>query len=190
MKRSALTLSFPLGALGVVGVVMMAIVAVASAANAATVTVDFFDGGDGFHSQLPADPVSTAPGATLGEQRRASFEAAAAEWGARLISNVEIVVEADMVPLSCNSGSALLGSAGPETVETGWAPGAGGNAPEFPATWYHSALANKIANTDLAPGRSDVGATFNSALDDNDSCLNGTNWFYSIAPAPSPPGSR
>ena len=98
----------------------------ASPAGAATVVVDFFNGGDGFSSALPADPVSPAPGATLGEQRRASFEAAAAEWGLRLMSNVPIEVAAEMVSLSCNSSSALLGAAGPTTVEASWSPGPGG----------------------------------------------------------------
>lgn len=178
MKRPRLTLALWLALL--VGV---------SSAQAATIVVDFFDGGDGFHSGLPADPLSTAPGATLGEQRRASFEAAAAQWGARLTSNVTIVVEADMVPLTCNGASALLGAAGPTTIVTDWMPGPGGSPPAFAATWYPLALANRLANVDLVSENADVGATFNSDLDDNDACLTGTNWYYSLDSDPGPPGT-
>jgi hypothetical protein len=43
---------------------------------------------DGFNSVDPPDMLSPAPGATLGAQRRASFEAAVNKWGANLTSGV------------------------------------------------------------------------------------------------------
>ena len=173
----------------VAGVAMVVAVLAARTADAATITVSYSTSVfDGFNSTDPPDPVSPAAGATLGEQRRASFEAAAADWGARLASNVTIEVDAAMVAMSCNSFSAVLGAAGPNFVEADWMPGAGGSPAPFAATWYPNALANKIANTDLTAGR-EIGATFNRSLDDNDDCLTGTNWFYAEGPEAGPVGT-
>ena len=47
----------------------------------------------------------------------------------------------------------------------------------LPNTWYHVALANALAGYDLRPTSDDIGATFNSAIDNNDSCLSGMNWY-------------
>jgi hypothetical protein len=78
---------------------------------------------------------------------------------------VPIQIQAAFNPLSCNSTSAVLGSAGPRFVEEN-APGA-----EFPNYWYHEALANKEAGVDLTPpgnppgdNGSDINAQFNSNL--------------------------
>jgi len=146
------------------------------AAIAATVTVVYVTPGDGFDSAEPPDPASPAPGATLGEQRRNSFEAAANFWGSNLSSDVPIVVNAQMTPLFCSEFSATLGSAGAVTAARDFP-----NAPQT-GTWYHIGLANKIAGFDLAPGNSDIGATFNSEIDNNDACLVGTNWYYDVIP--------
>ena len=63
-------------------------------------------------------------------------------------------------------------------------PGAG-----FPLTWYPTALANKLANTDLIPGASgtnadDIHAQFNSNLGgtnpDGTPCLTGFGWYYGL----------
>jgi len=150
------------------------LVMTAPAAIAATVTVVYVTPGDGFDSVAAADPVSPAPGATLGAQRKASFEAAANFWGFQLTSNIPIIVDAQMISLFCNAGSAVLGSAGATTAVRDWAgvPLAG--------TWYHIGLGNKIANVDFAPALSDVGASFNSDIDNNNSCLFGTNWYYDV----------
>ena len=152
------------------------LVMTAPAAIAATVTVVYVVPGDGFDSAAAADPASPAPGATLGAQRKASFEAAANFWGLNLTSNVPILVDAQMTPLFCNAGGAVLGSAGAITAVRDHA--------SFPlaSTWYHIGLGNKIADVDLAPAISDVGATFNSDIDNNDSCLFGTNWYYDVVP--------
>lgn len=157
-------------------------------AQAATINVIYLDPSDGFHSVLAPDPASPAPGASLGAQRRASFEAAAADWANRLASNVPIDVEAEMVPLSCSSFQAVLGAAGTNFVEANWSPGPGGISPPFVDTWYHSALAEKIANVDLSGG-ADIGSIFNSRIDDNDDCLTGTNWYYALGPGGAPLGT-
>lgn len=148
----------------------------APSAIAATVNVVYAVPGDGFDSVATADPVSPAPGATLGAQRKASFEAAANFWGANLTSNVPIIVDAQMTPLSCSTFSAILGSAGATSFVRDYP-----NAPLI-GTWYHFGLANKIANFDLFPASTDVGATFNSDIDNNDNCLIGTNWYYDVVP--------
>ena len=157
-------------------------------AGAATVTVRYPTSGDGFSSSAPRDAASPAPGTTLGEQRRASFQAAADEWARRLTSNVVITIDAEMLALSCNSLGAVLGAAGPSTVSMNWDGAAGGDAAPFADTWFHAALANKIANTDLDPA-SDIGATFNRSIDNNDGCLAGINWHYGIDTSPAPPGT-
>jgi hypothetical protein len=162
-------------------VAALLLVTAAPAAIAATVTVVYVSPGDGFDSAAAADPNSPAPGATLGAQRKASFEAAANFWGANLTSNVPIVVGAQMTPLFCTAGSAVLGSAGPESVIRDFT-----NTPRA-ATWFHIALANKIANVDHDPPDPDIGASFNSDIDNNNACLSGVNWYYDVVPgAPLP----
>ncbi len=158
----------------------------ATEVGAATIVVNYPDANDGFHSTEPPNPVSPAPGANLGEQRRASFEAAAADWAARLQSDVPIVVDAEMQALSCSAFQAVLGAAGPRFIHANWSPGSGGSAPPFPDTLYHGALAGKIANSDLSSG-AEIAATFNSRIDNNDNCLKGVNWFYAEGPEPAPP---
>jgi hypothetical protein len=148
----------------------------APSAIAATVNVVYVVPGDGFDSLAAPHASSPAPGATLGAQRKASFEAAANFWGLNLTSDVAILVDAQMTPLSCSAFSATLGSAGATSFLRDWS-----NAP-LASTWYHFGLANKIAGIDLFPTTSDVGATFNSNIDNNNNCLNATNWYYDVVP--------
>ncbi|MBT8054174.1 MAG: hypothetical protein KJN69_09785 [Gammaproteobacteria bacterium] len=160
---------------------ILLVLTIAPAAMAATVTVNYVVPGDGFDSTNPPDPASPAPGATLGAQRRASFEAAANFWGANLTSNVPIIVDARMTPLFCDQFSATLGSAGAINIVRDFP-----NAP-LANTWYHVGLGNKLANVDLITTNSDVRATFNSDIDNNNNCLTGTNWYYDVVPG-SPGG--
>lgn len=182
--RPACTVTMP----GAVAGGFAVAICLATTVHAATVTVRYPVPGDGFSSNAPADPSSPAPGNTLGAQRRATFEAAAEEWGSRLDSDVPIRIDAEMVALSCNAGGAILGAAGPLTVSMNWEAGRGGSAPAFADTWYHAALANKIANLDL-DASSDVIATFNSSIDNNNACLSGVNWYYATTIGPAPPGT-
>jgi hypothetical protein len=110
--------------------------------------------GVGFNDPTPAAPVGGNPGTTLGQQRLIAFQHAAAIWGARLDSSVEIRIRAQFVPL----GAGVLGSAGPISVARNF-PGA-----LLPNTWYHIALANKLAGVDLVPTLEDITASFSSTF--------------------------
>ncbi len=154
-------------------------IAVAGSAGAATVTIVNLDGfNEGFNDTTSAAPVGGNTGTTLGEQRLQVFEYAAALWGERLDSDVEIRVGANFDPLFCNSSSAVLGSAGPETVHRDFA-----GAP-LSFTWYVQALANSHAGADLAPGSDDVGATFNSTI--GTTCSFPLTWYHGLDG--NPPG--
>jgi hypothetical protein len=140
---------------------------------AATITIVNLDGpGEGFNDPTPWTPTGGNPATTLGEARLNAFQFGADIWGNFLISDVEIFVDANFDPLFCNASSATLGSAGPNFVIRDF-PGA-----PVAATWYVQALANSLFGSDLIPGASDIDATFNSDIDNNDSCLSGTNWYY------------
>lgn len=145
-----------------------------SPAYATQIVIANMDGaGEGFNDPTAAAPVGGNPGTTLGEQRLIVFQQAAKMWEAIIGSNITITVEAQFDPLTCNSGSAVLGSAGALTVHRSFA-----NAP-FSNTWYPQALANSLANSDLSTN-ADISATFNSNIDNNNNCLNNTNWYYGI----------
>jgi len=149
---------------------------------AATIIVVNNDGpGEGFNDPTPAAPVGGNTGTTIGAQRLIAFQRAAEIWGATLDSPVTIIVRAAFDPLAAN----VLGSAGPTAVFSdfpglgpGFYPGA-----EFPATWYVSALADKLSGVDLAelegaPAFPDISARFSSnfnfylGLDNNHGALN------------------
>jgi hypothetical protein len=142
--------------------------------HAATFTIVNTDApGEGFNDPTAAVPVGGNTGTTLGEQRLIVFQTAAAIWGSILPSSVEIRVQASFDPLSCSAGGGVLGSAGPIAVESDFA-----GAP-LSATWYHIALANKLAGVDLDPG-DDIRARFNSSIDNNNNCLANTDWYYGL----------
>src|SRR5262245_487356 len=111
--------------------------------GSATLTVVNVDGpNEGFNDPTPAKPVGQNKGKTVGEQRLNAFQFAADIWGATLDSNVEIRIQASFDALSCTANAAVLGSAGTIQIVSDF-PGA-----EFPDTWYHTALANKLAGVD------------------------------------------
>lgn len=155
-----------------------------AAVQAATLTIVIGDGaGEGFNDPTPRAPVTGNPGVTLGAQRLNVFQAATAVWSRALRSNVTIPVFSQFNALFCDPGSAVLGSAGPDTVFRDFA-----GAP-VAATWYTVALANSIVGSDLDPGSPDIGATFNSSLDlGNPGCLGGISWSYVIG-GPPPAGT-
>lgn len=155
-------------------VVVLGLASLAPPAGAATITIVNNDGaGEGFNDPTVVAPVGGNPGTTRGAQRLFVFQTAANIWGSILPSAVEIRVTANFNPLSCDATSAVLGSAG-----------AAANLSDFPGaevanTWYPSALANRLAGTDLIVGTNDITAQFNSTLD-NGSCLGGSTWYYGI----------
>lgn len=108
--------------------------------------------GVGFNDPTPVAPVGGNAGTTLGQQRLIAFQHAAEIWGARLDSNVPIRIRAQFTPL----GPGVLGSAGAVSVARDFP-----NAP-LAGTWYHIALANKLAGVDLLPATDDINANFST----------------------------
>lgn len=138
--------------------------------------------GVGFNDPTPKAPLGGNPGTTVGEQRLIAFQHAANIWGATLDSNVEVRVFARFISQTCTATSAVLGSAGTAFIfrdyegdTVGLFPG-----PEFTSTWYHSALADKRAGTDLNPGGNDINANFNANLNGNPACLGGRGWYLGL----------
>jgi hypothetical protein len=143
---------------------------------ASIVIVNINAPGVGFNDPTPAAPVGGNPGTTIGQQRLNAFQFAANVWGSTLTSPVTIYIQASFTPLACTATAATLGSAGTIQVFANF-PGR-----EYDNTWYHVALANKLAGADLAPGPNnttadDIVARFNSNLG-NPGCLTGTFWYY------------
>jgi hypothetical protein len=131
--------------------------------------------GIGFNDPTPVAPVGGNAGTTLGQQRLIAFQHAADIWGATLASNVPIRIGASFVPLSCTENSAVLGSAGANEIWSDFP-----NAPRQ-ATWYPSALASKLAGTDVAtPGEPHIVARFNSRLGLFPDCLPGPGFYLGL----------
>ena len=159
IKLSLLILAFVIIALAASNVL---------AGPAQIVIVNINAPGVGFNDPTPAAPVGGNSGTTLGQQRLIAFEHAAQIWGARLDSNVPIRIRAQFTSL----GTGVLGSAGPVQVFRDFP-----NAP-LAGTWYHVALANKLAGIDLSPASDDINANFSTnfnfylGLDNNHGPLN------------------
>jgi len=148
------------------------LVCLAAPLSAATFVIHNQDGpGEGFNDPTPVAPVGGNPGTTLGQQRQNLFQKAAAIWGTAIESNVPIIIQASFDPLTCDASSALLGAAGAVYIVHDF-PGA-----PLPNTSYSAALANALAGYDLEPIYDDIGATFNSDIDNNNNCLSGINWY-------------
>ena len=143
-------------------------------ASATQIIISNLDGaGEGFNDTTAVAAAGGNPGTTLGQQRLNVFAHAAKLWEAVIGSNVTIIVEAKFDPLTCSATQGVLGSAGPATVFR--------NFPNVPTvnTWYPVSLANSLANSDLSVN-ADITATFNSDIDNNNNCLNNTNWYYGL----------
>jgi hypothetical protein len=160
--------------LSAVAVFAVLTIAALPAYAAATIVIVNNDApGAGFNDPTPVSPVGGNAGTTLGEQRLIAFQYAAGLWGAKLNSAVTIRVQANFIPLSCTASSAVLGSAGPTEV---WS-----DSPGVPLSnyWYHFALANALAGTDLDPDNPQIAARFNSDLG-KPTCLAGTFWYLGL----------
>ncbi len=133
---------------------------------------------EGFNDPTPAAPVGGNPGTTIGQQRLLAFQYAANVWGSILDSAVPIYVQASFDPLSCTATGATLGAAGAIQIFANF-PGR-----EYDNTWYHVALANKLAGADQAPGANgtdadDIVAFFNANLG-KPGCLTGVGFYYGL----------
>ena len=161
MKHIAAALAVAFGAIG--------------AAHAAEIIVVNANApGVGFNDTTPATPVGGNTGTTLGEQRLIAFTYAANLWGAKLESSQPIRIQASFEPLNCTANSATLGSAGTLEVFSDF-PG----APKA-NTWYPTALANKLSNTDQSPDVPDIRARFNSRLGLFSNCLPGSPFYLGL----------
>ena len=159
------------------------ILAVAAAPLFANSTINIINinaPGVGFNDPTPRAPIGGNPGTTLGQQRMIAFQYAASIWAALLDSAVPINIEARMIPLTCTPTAGTLGSTG--------ALGFWANFPGAPQanTWYHVALANRLAFTDIAPGSpgdpnaDDMITNFNSSIGTVATCLTGLDWYYGL----------
>ena len=160
-----------------------ALLAPAPAALAvAQIDIIVLDGpGEGFNDATAVAPVAGNPGTTRGALRLNAFRAAADVWETVLDSTVIIQVEAEMNPLTpCSATAGVLGRAGTNSVFRDFA-----GAPQA-NTWYPGALANRLSATDLDAAGADIGAEFNSDVDDNPGCLTGVDWWYGIGAAAPP----
>jgi hypothetical protein len=167
-----------------VAALAIGLAAAAPGAFGATIVINNNDGpGEGFNDPTPVSPVGGNPGTTLGAQRLYAFQYAADIWAQVLVSNVTIQVDAQMDPMYCTSSAAVLGGAGTTYIHRDWSSG---NPPPLSGTWYPQALASAIAGIDLNPGTAEISATFNSDIDNNNSCLNNTDWYYGVDG--NPPG--
>ncbi len=127
--------------------VCTAVLLAASAAQAATIVIQSRDpAGVGFNDPTPVAPVGGNPGTTLGQQRFNVYRAAADIWEANLTSTVPIIVSAGWEALTCDAGSAVLGSAGAWNF---WASGDLDVPLGVPNTWYPQALANKLVGFNI-----------------------------------------
>lgn len=136
----------------------------------------------GFDDSTAISAVGGNNGTTVGAQRKLSFIKAAEILADKIASSVTIIVDADFSALSCDAGSAVLGSAG-ATTNTG-------NVSPAPAdmitnTFYPIGLINAMGSQDYQAGLSDVTAQFNSDLGDAD-CLSSSNgWYYGYDTPPA-----
>ena len=134
--------------------------------------------GFGFNDPTAAAPVGGNPGTTVGQQRLIAYSRALQLYGSTLASEVPIVVLGSFQPRPCAPTSGVLASAGAWNIEINF-PGA-----PLGDHWYHGALANSIAGTDLYPGLdvidgADIVAFFNSELG-TAACLTTSRWYYGL----------
>ncbi|MFK8016410.1 MAG: thrombospondin type 3 repeat-containing protein [Gammaproteobacteria bacterium] len=147
-------------------------------------TVEFIypePAGLGFNDPTPATPVGGNPGTTVGDQRRIAIELAGQIWSNIVLATQTVRVRAVFGALTCDANSAVLGSASPQGIFSDF----GGAAQ--PDTWYVSALADTLGNSDREPDEVDLRANFNRNIDNNNACLSGRSWYYGLDS--NPPGN-
>ena len=112
-----------------------------------------------------------------GAAREAAFVAAAQFWADKLVSPVEIVIDAQFSSsLYCTTNNATLGSAGP--LSTYFSSGATSFGLQD-NVWYPTALINAHYGADYFAGNADIDATFNADIGDPD-CLASSGWYYGL----------
>ncbi|MFT6540525.1 MAG: VCBS repeat-containing protein [Thalassolituus sp.] len=145
----------------------LAILSVASAkADIIIVNGDSYN--EGLNDRTVVTSVGGNPGTTVGEQRLKVFEKAAEILNNSLKISAPVRVQVAFNSLYCISGSGTLGYAGPEGIEYSLAD----------QSAIPHALYNQLIDEDIDPNTVDIYAEFNSRLDNNDNCLDNTNWHY------------
>jgi len=132
--------------------------------------------GEGLNDPTPAQPTSSNPGKTLGEQRRLVFQYAADLWGALLDSEVPIKVNGSFAPLQCDDDGVTLGQSRSASRKRNFP-----NAPQQDID-YPVAQASAYAGTDLANGGPHIELWFSSAVDTS-SCQEdqgARGWHYGL----------
>lgn len=133
------------------------------------------DPGSGFTDPTPFAGAPGNPATTLGEARVNLFNALLGVWGSTLESpvDIDVLVLWDNSNLFCQQGvGAVLAAAGTTFIYRDNAA-----FPE-PGTWYHSALAEALAGTDLSPADEpgDIVVFMNDQIDNE--CLGADTGYY------------
>lgn len=151
------------------------------AANAAIIPVNEDPSGTGLNDPTARAPEGGNPGTTVGEQRRIVYQFAADQWSSVLTTNVDVKVAASFGALTCDAGSAVLGSAGTYWISYD------ASFP-VPGAWYHQALANQLAGRNMVAEDSpddyathpyEITSQFNANLGQSN-CLAGSGWYYGL----------
>ncbi len=169
-----------------VGLGLLAALLLGNGVLAATISIVNNDGAnEGFNDATPTAAEGGNTGATRGQQRLVVFQTAAAIWGGKLDSGQTIKVAAEFNDLFCQTGSAVLGFAGPTDFGTFGSPPSG----YFANTWYAVAELEAVRNTNINAAEAEIDAQFNGAVDAN--CMGGgTRFWYGIDPAVPVPANR
>lgn len=140
-------------------------------ANAAGIVIVNGDGaGEGFNDTTSVSAVGGNSATTLGAQRLAVFNQAAAILNATFDVQQTVQVNAQFNTLSCTTYSATLGSAGPANYYLPYDSGTG------TYQMIADALANQLYATDVETSMVEISAQFNSNLG-NTGCLDGYGWY-------------
>ena len=133
---------------------------------------------EGFNDPSPWTPTGGNQATTLGEARLNAFQYAADIWGEILVSDVLILIRANMDEQDCTPFAGILGSAGAVSFHRDF------QGALMTETWYPQALANSMRGEDLIPAHPDIAATFNSRLDGDLDCLLGASWYLGYDQSP------
>ena len=148
--------------------------------QAAVFTVDYSDGPNfGFNDNTPVDPVPGNPATTLGEQRRAVFDAAIDIWASRLDSNAAIRVETLFEDLGCGE-STTLGFGGSVGLSRNFF-----NAP-LEDTNYPLSLAAALRGQIYSTFESEIRVRFNFRIDSEECSENVEGYWYGLDPLTPP----
>ena len=144
------------------------VLAAPSLAQANIVIVNNDSAGEGFNDATSVSAVGGNPATALGQQRLNVFQRAADILNNTFDIAVTVRVGSSFDPLTCSSGSAVLGQAGPAAFDYN----------SSTRTITPHALYNQQVGYDADTGTVEINAQFNSSIDNNDNCLFNTNWYY------------